>query len=60
MQNPGPSWHVKEAADFNADGRADILWQNDNGTGAVWLMNGTDVSSLGAPLTNPGAEWHIV
>ena len=30
--NSGPSWHEKAAADFNGDGKADILWQNDNGT----------------------------
>ena len=38
--NPGPTWHVKAAADFNGDGKADILWQNDNGQAAIWLMNG--------------------
>ena len=32
LPNPGPTWHAKEAADFNGDGKADILWQNDNGT----------------------------
>ena len=26
--------------DFNANGLSDILWQNDNGTPAIWLMNG--------------------
>jgi hypothetical protein len=36
----GPSWHVKDAGDFNADGKADILWQNDGGQAAIWLMNG--------------------
>ena len=25
---------------FNGDGKSDILWQNDNGTPAIWLMNG--------------------
>ena len=38
--NPGPSWHIKDTGDFNDDGRSDILWQNDNGTPAIWLMDG--------------------
>ena len=38
--NPGPSWHVKGTGDFNGDGKADILWQNNNGTPAIWLMDG--------------------
>ena len=40
---PGASWHANKAADFNGDGKADILWQNDNGTPAVWLMDGVNV-----------------
>ncbi len=32
---------AKTATDFNGDGKSDILWQNDDGTAAVWLMNGT-------------------
>ena len=46
------------AGDFNGDGKADILWQNDDGTPAVWLMDGTAVISTGPALTNPGAGWH--
>jgi len=37
--NPGPAWHATSAHDFDGDGNADILWQNDNGTPAVWLVN---------------------
>ena len=33
----------KARGDFNGDGKADILWQNDNGTPAVWLMDGINV-----------------
>ena len=42
MGNPGAAWQIKAAADFNGDGKADILWQNDDGTPAIWLMNGTN------------------
>ena len=31
LPNVGPAWHVAEAADFNGDGKADILWQHDSG-----------------------------
>jgi hypothetical protein len=48
------------AFDFNADGRGDILWQNVNGTPAVWLLNGTAVSAFGPALVNPGASWHEI
>ena len=41
--NPGPSWHAKGSGDFNGDGRADILWQNDSGEVVIWEMNGTAV-----------------
>jgi hypothetical protein len=45
-------------SDFNGDGLNDILWQNANGTPAVWLLNGTNLLSYGPPIVNPGAAWH--
>ena len=48
--NPGPSWHIKDNGDFNDDGKSDILWQNDNGTPSIWLMNGFAARSPRAPL----------
>ena len=56
--NPGPSWHVEDSGDFNGDGKSDILWQNDNGAPAIWLMDGTNISG-GAALPNPGPTWDI-
>jgi hypothetical protein len=43
--------------DFNGDGNADILYQNDDGQVAVWLMNGGTVLG-GSRAGNPGAGWH--
>ncbi|MGQ0591177.1 MAG: FG-GAP-like repeat-containing protein [Gammaproteobacteria bacterium] len=37
---PGADWHIVGAGDFTADGKADILWRNDNGTAVIWKMNG--------------------
>ena len=34
--HPGDGWRAKDTGDFDGDGRADILWQHDNGTAAVW------------------------
>ena len=46
--------------DFNANGLSDILWQNDNGAPALWLMNGlTVVSNSPAGPFNPGPSWHV-
>ena len=59
--NPGPSWHVKGAADFNGDGKSDILWQHDSGLPAIWTMDGTNVTQTAvAGSFNPGADWHII
>jgi hypothetical protein len=53
-------WHVIAAADFNGDGKADILWQNTDGTPAVWLMDGLDVVAGDNVGFNPGPSWHVV
>ena len=60
LSNVGPTWHVVAAADFNGDGKSDILWQGDDGTAAMWLMDGTNATFVGAvgPF-NPGPTWHI-
>ena len=43
--NPGADWHAIGSGDFNGDGKADILWQNADGTVADWLMDGTSLIS---------------
>jgi len=46
--------------DFDGDGTSDILWQGDDGTASMWLMDGTNATFVGAvgPF-NPGPTWHI-
>jgi hypothetical protein len=58
LGNPGPTWHVKGAGDFNGDGSPDLLWQNDSGEAVIWDTNGTAVIGS-ASLGNPGPSWHI-
>jgi FG-GAP-like repeat len=51
---------LMDAADFNGDGKADILWQNADGTPAVWLMNGLNVVSGANVGFDPGTNWHVI
>jgi hypothetical protein len=60
LAGPGPGWHFADVADFNSDGKADIVWQNDNGAPMVWLMDSTHVATTGPALAEPGSDWHIV
>lgn len=60
--NPGdPHWRVAGAADFNGDNRPDLLFQHQDGTLAVWRMNGLSLASatlLDPP--NPGdSAWRV-
>jgi hypothetical protein len=62
VANNGPTWHVVASADFDADRNADLLWRNDNGAAASWLMNGS-APKAGGQLNiaqNNGPTWHIV
>ena len=47
-------------SDFDGDNKSDIPWQSNNGTAAIWLMDGTNSTFVGAvgPF-NPGPTWHI-
>ncbi|HKZ55352.1 MAG TPA: Calx-beta domain-containing protein [Anaerolineales bacterium] len=47
-------------ADFNGDGKPDLLWRNAaTGVNFVWLMDGTKVTG-GARLPTASIEWRIV
>jgi hypothetical protein len=61
---PDANWHVVEIGDFNGDARTDILWRNDSGQVAEWLMKGTTITSSFVPSAggtgvSPDATWHI-
>ena len=44
----------------NSDIKSDIVWQNDNGQAAVWIIDGLNVVSGVAVGPNPGPDWHLV
>jgi hypothetical protein len=57
-----PAWEIASVADFNADGKPDILWRHSTqGIMAVWYLDG--INLVGASLTNPSAiddiQWQI-
>jgi hypothetical protein len=55
---PGSGWSVKFVADFNADGKADLLWQRADGSTIMWLMNG--LTAIGnAFLLGPNSGWSV-
>jgi hypothetical protein len=55
---PWSSYHPDARTDFNGDGKADILWENDGQT-ALWLMDGTTVldAKVLFPKTQP--QWFV-
>jgi len=59
----GPSWHMQGFADFDGDGRADILWRHDNGSISVWTAEGDTFRDLSFKVSfndsSVGNDWHI-
>ncbi len=47
-------------ADFNIDGRGDILFRQDSGQVYVWEMNGLQIKEEGSPPHAPvTTDWHV-
>jgi FG-GAP-like repeat len=55
-------WHIVAMADFNGDGRTDLVWQDPNtGQSQIWLMGGAQGTTLlsAASLASTNS-WRIV
>ena len=46
-------------SDFFSDGHTDFLFQNINGSVALWDMSGITVIGGGLVTSNPGPTWFI-
>ncbi|WP_437636699.1 FG-GAP repeat domain-containing protein [Sorangium sp. So ce854] len=61
LRRHGYGWKVRQTADFNADGMADVVWYDaERNRIAVWLMNGTELLAPGPLVPGPGGEGWIV
>ncbi len=59
-QVAGQDWEIKQVADSNADGRADIIWRNKNsGLNLMYLMNGISINSFGIINQVSDDSWKI-
>ncbi len=60
-QTPGPGWKVVGVADFNHDGRSDLLFQNQTtGELALWFLKGPYYQGGLRLLNMPAAGWPVV
>jgi VCBS repeat-containing protein len=62
--NAAAGWHYSDHADFDGDGKSDLLFLNDTNHGvAVWQMNGTQVAAaaqVGTINAADGWAWRDV
>ncbi len=61
---PDASWKIVGTSDFNNDGKTDVLWRQDSGALALWLMNGSTIASSNTityhgNAISPDASWSI-
>ncbi len=55
----GAEWTAFGSADFNGDGKSDLLWTNASGQVSIWQLNGASLAQFGVPNGSMGAEWRV-
>ena len=55
----GSDWKIVDVADFNGDGKADILWENSQGKVAMWQMDGDHIAS-NTTVGSVGTDWKVI
>jgi hypothetical protein len=57
------TWQIMGTADFNADGKADILWRNlSSGEIRIWYMNGQQITAdvlVTTLASRTGRSWEL-
>ena len=57
LPNPGGDWQIISTGDFNNDGNSDLLFHSNSlAQSAIWLMNGTQVTSESQPQGSMGSD----
>jgi hypothetical protein len=60
LETTGISMPGSPPNDFGATGHSGLLWQNADGTPAIWTLDGTSLVSKTNVGFNPGAAWHTI
>jgi hypothetical protein len=58
FDNLPANWHLQGVADFNADGKSDLLWRSDSGIIELWQMDGKNIIADNA-LESLSTNWHF-
>lgn len=60
MTPEGGPWSLQAVADFNGDGKSDLLWLDPtSGQVVMWFMDGTSVASTAQLSLDPPNDWYV-